>query len=140
MRPALAEQIALTLAGLTALGIGAFILLAPQAFHAGYGIAPVRDPSLLSEMRAPAAALAALGALMLLGLRRRAMMPVSVAAALTVYLAFPAGRLVGLAVDGMPTPGILGALVIELAIATLCLFAFRRRLGFTGSGATRTTP
>lgn len=38
MAPSLFEKIALGLAGLTAFTIGAFILLAPHTFYAGYGI------------------------------------------------------------------------------------------------------
>ena len=127
------QIIALGLAGITALGIGSLILVAPHAFYAGYGIDPGRDASLLSEMRAPGACLAALGAVMLAGIVRPALRHAAVVAALTVFLAFPAGRVVGLAVDGMPSGGILGALVLEIAIAALCLVAFRRGARSTAS-------
>jgi len=122
------EKIALGISGTTALGIGAFILAAPQAFYASYGIALSNDASLLSELRAPAAGLATLGALMLAGILRATLARTSVVAALIVFLAFPAGRLVGIVADGMPSGGILGALILELAIAALCLAAFRQRL------------
>ena len=59
------QKIALSIAGFTSLGIGAFILAAPHAFYASYGIALGQDPSLLSELRAPGAGLAAFGAVML---------------------------------------------------------------------------
>lgn len=74
------------------------------------------------------AGLATFGGLMLLGLWRRPMLPASIASALTVFIAFPAGRLVALAVDGMPPGSVIGALLLELVIAALCLVAFRRRL------------
>lgn len=122
------EKIALGISGATALGIGGFILAAPHAFYASYGITLPNDASLLSELRAPAAGLAALGIIMLAGILRHAWARMSIAAALTVFLAFPAGRMVGLAVDGMPSSGILGALILELVIAVLCLAAFRKRL------------
>lgn len=128
MRPTLFEKIALGLSGVTALTIGAFILFAPHAFYASYGITLGEDANLLSELRAPGAGLAGFGLLMLLGIWRRAALPVAIAAALTVFLAFPLGRLVGLAVDGMPSGNVIGALVVELVIAALCLAAFRRRL------------
>lgn len=80
-------------------------------------------------MRAPGAGLAAFGALILLSIRIPALLPTSIAAALTVIIAFPTGRLVGLILDGVPSGGIIAALVIELGIAGLCLAAFRRRLG-----------
>lgn len=128
MNPTLFEKAALGLSGLTALAIGAFILVAPHAFYASYGITLADDASLLSELRAPGAGLAGFGVLMLLGIRRHAVLPIGMAAALTVFIAFPAGRLVGLALDGMPSGGVIGALVVELIIAALCLAAFRRRL------------
>lgn len=121
------EKTALGLSGLTALGIGAAILAAPHAFYASYGIALGNDASLLSELRAPAAGLAAFGVLMLAGIWSVALRPVSVAVALTVFLAFPAGRLAGLVVDGMPSGSVMAALVFELAVAALCLAAFWRR-------------
>ena len=111
--------------GVTAQGIGAFILIAPHAFYTSYGITLGPDPSLLSELRAPGAGLAALGGVMLAGLFRSAMVQPAIMAALSVFLAFPAGRLVGIAIDGIPSSGIVGALLLELAIAMLCVLAFR---------------
>lgn len=128
MAPSLFEKIALGLAGLTAFTIGAFILLAPHTFYAGYGITLGEDINLLSELRAPGAGLAGFGLLMLFGIRSHAVLPVAIAVALTVFIAFPVGRLVGLAADGMPSGNIIGALVVELIIAGLCLAAFRRRI------------
>lgn len=122
----LTQKIALAVAGITSLGIGGSILAAPHAFYASYGIMLGSDPSLLSELRAPGAGLAAFGAVMLAGIVRPALRQSAVVAALIVFLAFPAGRILGLLTDGMPSGGILAALVLELAIAALCLFAFRR--------------
>ncbi|MGI1663571.1 DUF4345 domain-containing protein [Palleronia sp. KMU-117] len=119
------QKLALGLSGATSLGIGAAILAAPHAFYASYGIVLGPDPSLLSELRAPGAGLVASGAIMLAGIVRQALAQVAVAFALAVFLAFPAGRLVSLAVDGLPSSGILAALALELAIAVFCLFAFR---------------
>ena len=120
------QKIALGVAGITSLGIDAFVLAAPHAFYASYGIDLGSDPSLLSELRAPGAGLAAFGAVMLAGIVRSALRQTAVIAALTLFLAFPVGRIVGLLADGTPSGGILGALVLELAIAGFCLFAFRR--------------
>ncbi|WP_421856456.1 DUF4345 domain-containing protein [Oricola sp.] len=137
MALSLFQKIALAIAGVTALLIGCFILTAPQAFYASYGIALPTDPSLLSELRAPGAGLAALGAIMLAGLVRAAWSEISLVAALTVFLGFPAGRLVSLAVDGMPSGSVLGALAIEIAIAALCLLAFRSGRAAPAAVATR---
>ena len=119
------QKIALGIAGVSALGIGTAITITPHAFYASYGIALGSDPSLLSELRAPGAGLAVLGAVMLAGIVRRSLSEVALVAALVVFLGFPAGRIVGLALDGIPSTGILAALAFELAVAALCLFAFR---------------
>ncbi|MAM62203.1 DUF4345 domain-containing protein [Maritimibacter sp. UBA3975] len=140
MTPTRFEKIALGLAGLTALTIGAFILFAPHAFYASYGITLGDDASLLSELRAPGAGLAGFGLLMLLGIWRHAVLPIGMTAALTVFIAFPVGRLVGLAVDGMPSGNVIGALTVELIIAALCLAAFRRRLWRPASGLSTAQP
>lgn len=134
------EKIALGVSGLTALAIGGYIVSAPHAFYASYGIALGQDASLLSELRAPGAGLAAFGILMLLGIWRRAILPISVAVALTVFLAFPAGRLVSLVVDGMPSGSVIAALVVEIAIAALLVAAFRRRLRQPASPASAVHP
>lgn len=115
---------ALGLAGLVASVIGATILVAPRTFYAGYGIEIPPDPSLLSELRAPGAGLAALGATMLAGVVRSAWMPAALVAALVVYVGFPTGRLVELVADGAPSAPILGALAIEIVIAASVVFAF----------------
>ena len=128
MKPTLFEKTALGLSGLTALTIGAFILFTPHAFYASYGITLGDDANLLSELRAPGAGLAGFGMLMLLGILRHVVLRVSMVVALTVFIAFPVGRLVGLALDGMPSGNVIGALGVELIIAALCLVAFRRRL------------
>ena len=121
------QKVSLGVAGITAVGVGASILVVPVPFYESYGIALPGDPSLLSELRAPGASLAALGLLITLGIFRAALRAVAVAAALTIYIAFPMGRIVGLLLDGMPSGGILGALLIEAAIGTLCVVAFLPR-------------
>lgn len=140
MKPTFFEKIALGLSGLTALTIGAFILFAPHAFYANYGITLGGDANLLSELRAPGAGLAAFGLLMLLGVWRHAVLPIGMAVALAVFIAFPAGRLVGIAADGMPSGSVIGALVVELVIAALCLAAFRRRLWRPSAGLDTAQP
>lgn len=122
------EKMTLSISGLTAVGIGGFIMAAPHAFYASYGIALGDNASLLSELRAMAAGLTTLGGLMLAGIWRAALAELAVAAALIVFLAFPAGRLIGVAIDGVPSAGIVGALALEVAIAILCITAFRHRL------------
>ncbi|AXI48509.1 DUF4345 domain-containing protein [Sulfitobacter sp. SK012] len=129
------QKVTLCISGVTALGIGLSILGVPNAFYASYGISLGNDVNLLSELRAPAAGLVALGAIMLVGIVREAWSQISMVAALTVFLAFPVGRIIGLIVDGAPSGGIIGALCIELLIATLCLAAFGRRATVTADAS-----
>lgn len=119
------QKITLGISGLTALAIGTLITLAPHAFYAGYGITLGQDPNLLNELRAPGAGLAVFGALMLAGIVRAAMAPIALAVALTVFLAFPFGRIVGIVMDGIPSGSVIGALAFEIIIAALLLAAFK---------------
>lgn len=119
------QKITLGIGGVTALAIGTFITLAPHAFYASYGIELGQDPNLLNELRAPGAGLAVLGALMIAGIVRAAMAPIAFAVALTVFVAFPVGRIVGIVMDGMPSGSVIGALAIEIIIAGLLLAAFK---------------
>ena len=119
------QKITLGIGGVTALAIGTLITLAPHAFYASYGITLGQDPNLLNELRAPGAGLAVFGALMLAGIVRAAMAPIALAVALTVFLAFPAGRVVGIVMDGIPSGSVIGALAFEIIIAGLLLAAFK---------------
>lgn len=118
------QKITLGISGITALSIGGIILTAPHAFYASYDITLDQNPNLLSELRAPGAGLAALGAIMLSGVMRAGMAQVALVAALAVYTAFPLGRLVSIAVDGMPSGSIISALAVEIGIACLVVAAF----------------
>ena len=128
MNPTPFQKVALGIAGITALSIGVFIAAAPHAFYSSYGIALGSDPNLLSELRAPATNLAALGAVTLAGIFRRGLLRVSSAVALVVFFAFPIGRVVSLLVDGMPATSVVGALLVEFSIGVLCAAAFWPRL------------
>ncbi len=130
------QKTALAIAGLTASCIAAFILVAPHAFYAGYGVELGTNASLLSELRAPAAGLLASGILMLAGIMWTAWTRPAVVVAFIVFVGFPAGRIMGLILDGMPSGGILGALAIEILIGLLLFAAFgwRRRAAMPGAG------
>ena len=129
------QKITLGLSGVTALAIGLSILLMPHAFYASYGITLDHSPNLMSELRAPGAGLASFGAIMLSGVWRAALAPLAFKVALTVYLSFPAGRVVSLLADGVPSSNILWALAIEVALAGLLLGAFGWRSSPGAGGA-----
>ena len=122
------EKTALAVSGGTAITVGALILATPHAFFASYGITLEANASLLSELRAPAAGLAVCGVVMLIGIWRARVTPLSKSLALIVFLAFPAGRVLGLVVDVRPSEPIIAALIFEIVVAALCCIAFGRSM------------
>ncbi len=126
MQPTQTLRTLLVVSGLIASGVGAAILLAPHAFHATHGVELAADPSLLSEVRAPGGALLVLGALMTAGAFARPMTLASTTIAAAVYLSYGASRLLALALDGLPAPGLLAATILELALGTACALTLAR--------------
>ena len=124
----------LFLSGLLLLAIGSAILLAPHAFHGSNGIVLGDDPSLLSEVRAPGGLLAASAALILLGTIRRSLRSLAMILTVLVYGSFGLARLLGLALDGMPSSGLVASTAIELIVAAIGLVILSR------SGATSAWP
>lgn len=120
------QKIVLGLSGFTAFAVGVFITLAPHAFYGSYGFA-LDDPNLLSELRGPGANLAGLGAVVMLGLFIKSLSKISVAIALIIFVAFPVGRVISIAADGLPSGNVLAALAIEVVIGVLLWVAFGKR-------------
>ncbi|MEO9780489.1 MAG: DUF4345 domain-containing protein [Sedimentitalea sp.] len=119
------QKLTLGVAGLTALGIGLAITFAPYNFYASYGISLGTNPALLSELRAPGANLAALGAVIFAGAFRPGLARFSATLGTLMFFAFAFGRLVGIMLDGWPSESILIALAIELVMGALCLLGLR---------------
>lgn len=109
------------LAGLCLAAVGGAILFTPHAFHAMNGIALSADPSAMSEVRAPGAALLAIGAAVVAGGLHRAWLRASAALGAAVYLAYAAARALSIALDGVPHEGLLQALAIEVVLGAACL-------------------
>lgn len=126
MNTVLLHRILLFVSGLCAVVIGGAILLDPIGFHAGNAIEIGADASSLSEARAPGGALLVLGALMLLGTFRASFIATATLVAAVVYLSYGGSRLLGMALDGAPGSGLVGATVIELVLGLANLLALRR--------------
>lgn len=120
-------QLTLGLAGALALAIGAAITFVPDAFYASYGIVLPVSADFQSEIRAPGANLAILGALIFLGALKADWTQFSATLGTTVFLAYAAGRIVSIVLDGMPSDTILLALMIELVVGGLCALSLRRK-------------
>ena len=125
-------RLTLGVAGARARGIGAAITLGPDAFYGSYGIVLTASPDLYSEIRAPGANLAVLGAVMCIGALKPDWRRFSAALGTCVFFAYAAGRMVGIALDGMPSEAILLARAIERVLGGLCALALRRTRRQTG--------
>ncbi|MEL7545166.1 MAG: DUF4345 domain-containing protein [Pseudomonadota bacterium] len=125
MTPTVYQKMIIGLAGVTAAAIGLAITFFPAAFYASYNISIEMDPSLLSELRAPGANLAALGVFMVAGAVRSDWFATARLFAIIVFFAFVAGRLVSWGIDGTPNASILSALAIEFVIGVLAVLASR---------------
>jgi len=126
MQPTKKLRALLIVSGLLAMAIGGSILFTPAAFYAANGIRLAAEPDLLSEVRAPGGALAVFGLLMLAGVFRRAFTLTSIVIATAVFLSYGASRLVSIALDGAPGPGLLLAAAIELLVGAAAASALAR--------------
>ena len=118
----------LSISGVILIAVGGTLLTAPAVMHAANGVDLGSNASLLSEVRAPGGALLALGGLVLAGafVRRLTLSATMISA--TVYLAYGSSRLLSMALDGLPAPGLLFTAGLEIAIgATIAVFLARRR-------------
>lgn len=120
-----AHRALLVVAGSTALAVGGGLLAAPISFRQSVGVALSRSASVLSETRAPGAALLAAGAVMLAGAASPARARLALGASALVYLSFGAGRLVSIALDGLPHTSLLVAMAVELVLGVVSLRALR---------------
>ena len=119
----------LVASGLVLLAVGGLLLFAPTVMHASNGVHLGDDASLLSDVRAPGGALLALGAIIMAGpFAPWLTLPAAMISA-TVYLAYGFSRLLSIALDGVPAPGLVYATGIELVLGALsaALFARLRR-------------
>ncbi len=114
-------RLVLFLSALIAVAIAGTILIAPDAFYAGYGIEVVGNATLANELKAPAGALLVAGLVMFAGAFRQRFAMVSLMTATIVYLSYGAARVLSIAVDGMPHNGMVSAAAIEIVIGAVCL-------------------
>ena len=126
MQPTKTLRVLLIISGLTAISIGASILITPEQLHASYGTELGTNANLLSEIRAPGGALFVLGLMMWAGAYTKRFTFASTAIAAAVYLAYGLSRLVSIGVDGVPGTGLIVATAIELLIGGACAVALRR--------------
>ncbi|GAA2580652.1 hypothetical protein GCM10010399_08000 [Dactylosporangium fulvum] len=114
----------LFVAGLVAMAVGGFGLLAPAAFRAGYGLG-AGEISELSETRAAGGGLLAVGAVLLLGAFVHWLAAPAALVGAALYAGYGLSRLLSLAADGRPDGGLLVAAAVELILAAACAVTLR---------------
>lgn len=119
----------LGLAALTALVVGLGILFMPVAFYGSYGIDPTLSPSLASELRAPGILIATIGLFFAYGIVSAPWRVPALATAAVFYLGYATARALSLALDGLPSTGLLvaGALELVLGVTAAALLVGQRR-------------
>ena len=127
MKNKMGEKVVLFLAGIIAVGIGLAAGLWPKAFYASSGIFLGENISLLSEVRAPAMVLTVSGLIMLAAVMASKFRAFALAVAAVLYLSYGGGRLLSLAMDGVPHFNLLAAMVLEIGVGLLCVYTFWRQ-------------
>lgn len=115
--------------------IGAAVMFAQQAFLEMSHVFVARDPGLMSELSAPGGVLIITGGLMVLGGVRPRHAELGLIAGAVVYGSYGLGRLVSMALHGVPSASLITATVFELGVATLLI-----ALHATGASARRHNP
>jgi len=125
MKDTIWVKLVLALSGIIGVAIGLSALFWPRAFFASSGTILGDDISLMSEVRAPAMVLVLFGAVMMGAVVVPKIRKGALWAAALLYLSYGMGRVISVALDGVPHANILMALVIELGIGLLCIYVLR---------------
>jgi len=116
-------RIILLVSGLILTGVGGAVLFMPVAFYAGNGIDLGGNISLLNEIRSPGGALLASGILIMLGAFVAKLTFTSTVISVLMYLSYGMSRILSIAIDGMPTEGLLKATAVEIVIGLVGVVA-----------------
>lgn len=121
MRREIWMNLVLGLSGATFGLVGALLLFRPVAFMASSGVTLPNEAGLLSELRAPGAALFVLGAFVLAAIWRRNWRMAALVSSSCVYTTYGAARIFSMVVDGLPDASLIAATGIEFGLGAICL-------------------
>ena len=97
--------------------IGGALMTSPKAFLEMSHVFVEPDPGLMSELAAPSGLLILTGALMWIGAIKLRFANLALIVGAVVYGSYGIGRLVAMALHGVPSQSLIMAMVIELGIA-----------------------
>ena len=120
-------QVALFLFGIIAVAIGFSVLFFPIQFEASADIVLEKSSSLLSEMRAFGGLIFVGGIVISLGVFKQSFIQLSVATSTILYLTVAFSRLVGMALDSMPSHAIVSATIAEIVIGGISMIMLLKR-------------
>ena len=112
----------LFVSGLIATGVGGLILFTPQTLYVASGIELGHNIIQLSEVRAAGGALFASGVLIMSGAFVARLAFTSAMVSTVLYLSYGVSRVLSMAIDGMPSDGLVQATVLEMAIGLTGVF------------------
>ncbi|UZN04617.1 DUF4345 family protein [Cellulomonas sp. S1-8] len=124
--PTPARRVLLVVTGAVALLVGAGVALVPAAVHAASGGTAVPDVVAHSDLRGAGVLLAVVGVLLLVAGVRGRHVDAALRLGAAAYLAYAAGRVLGIVLDGHPGTGVLVAGAVELVLGAACAVALRR--------------
>ena len=113
----------LILNGVVAGVIGGLVTFSPEQLFALTGITLGTNPNMLSEIRAPGGVLLLAAAFVTAAAFVRPWRRSALAVSAFLYLGYAFGRMVSVAVDGVPADDLLWALAIELVLGALSVLA-----------------
>ncbi len=116
----------LILSGVLMIIPGLMSLFAPEAFTSRNGIDIGGNLGLYNDYRGLGGILLGCGLSILLGAFRPNMAFTSTVVAAVVYSSFGLGRLVSIAMDGIPVKGMVAATVVECLIGVLAIWLLSR--------------
>ncbi|MEZ5017216.1 MAG: DUF4345 domain-containing protein [Flavipsychrobacter sp.] len=116
----------LVIAGLIGLAVGVGLTFFPVSMQAQYDIIMQGNVSQLSEIRAPGLSILSISVIILIGAFRVRWRYIALLLSALVFLSYGVGRLLSLALDGIPAQGLMVAMLVELIIGLLALLALRK--------------
>ncbi len=127
-KPSRWPLIALGIAALVAVVVGAASMFTPVSFALGNGTDVAGDVNAMSEMRAAGGAILLAAAIMLAGLVRSRLRPLAMSVATLLFLGYGGGRAFAVLIDGVPHSVLLVALAAEIAVGLVMAAALRTTL------------
>ena len=119
-------KVILFISGLVAISVGGAILIMPESFYAASGISLNGNVSLLNEIRASGGMIFVVGVIIMAGVYVAKLTYAATIISILLYLTYGLSRLMSMAIDGIPAEALIQAVILEIIIGLLCVFAFMK--------------